>query len=263
MNITKKIGRTLFPVAVSLLYFFLYVPILVLVFFSFNTDPYAFAWKGFTIKWYIRLFKSVEIWHALQNSLIVAVVSATLSVSLGMLFVVYMKRKYLAQTQLFFYGILAIPEVVLAVSMLSLFYFMNVPFGFTTLIAGHTLLGLGYVIPIVYTQFSSLDRRVIEAAYDLGATREQVLRTIIVPLLRPALLSGGLLAFVISLDDFVFSFFCSGASAQTLPIYIFAMIKTGASPVIAVLSTFLLMVSSMMIFVVVFVQAKKLHMVQQ
>jgi spermidine/putrescine transport system permease protein len=147
--------------------------------------------------------------------------------------------------------------------MLSFFYFIAVPFGFTTLIAGHTLLGLGYVVPIVYTRFSSLDKRVIEAAYDLGATREQVIRTIIIPLLRPALLAGGLLAFIISLDDFVFSFFCSGGSAQTLPIYIFAMIKTGASPLIAVISTFLLVVSSLLIFIVVFVQTRKLKMVQQ
>lgn len=244
---TRVMGMSLWPLMVGLFYLFLYLPMLILVFFSFNSDPYVFYWKSFTTKWYFKLFKSIEVWDALKNSIIVALTSTALSTLMGAVFVCYAGRRVVGQLQPLFYAILAMPEIVLAVSMLSFFSFTAVPLGFTTLIAGHTLLGLGYVVPIVSMQFIELDRRTIEAAYDLGATPSQVVRTIIIPLLRPALIAGGLLSFIISLDDFVFSFFCAGGSEQTLPMYIFAMIKAGASPVIAALSSIMLLFSSVLV----------------
>ena len=128
-----------------------------------------------------------------------------------------------------------------------------------TIIAGHTLLGLGYVIPILYDRFIELDESLIEASYDLGATKRQTFFSVVLPLLAPAMIASGLLVFIISLDDFVISFFCAGASVQTLPLYIFSVIRTGASPMINALSTIMLIVSSFLVLLLSFVQVKKMR----
>ena len=252
------IKRDAFSIVVALLYLFLYLPILLLVIFSFNKNPYDFFWTGFSTQWYVQVFKSSEIGNALKNSIIVALSASVLSVLMGTLFVSFGSGVVVKRMQMFFYAILAMPEIVLAVSMLNLFSLFGVSLGFTTLIVGHTLLGLGYVVPIVYTRFVELDKRLLEAAYDLGATREQMIRTIILPLLRPALLSAGMLTFMVSFDDFIFSFFCASGNAQTLPVYLFAVIKSGTSPAIAAFSTLLLIVSSLFIGIFSFIQFKKI-----
>jgi len=149
------------------------------------------------------------------------------------------------------------PEIVLAVGLLSLFSFFSVSLGATTLIVGHTLLGLGYVIPILHGRFAEMDANLIEASYDLGATQRQTFFKIVLPLLSPALIAAGLLVFIISLDDFIISFFCAGASVQTLPLYIFTVIRTGASPMINALSTIMLLVSSVLVLALSFFQVKK------
>ena len=248
---------------VILFYIFLYLPILLLIVFSFNNDPYVFHWRGFTMQWYSLLFNSTEIQYAFQNSLIVACASTLLSLLLGTLFVCYASSRHAARLQPFFYTILTIPEIMVAVSLLIFLGYLQIPLGLTTLIAGHTLLGLGYIVPMVYDRFVELDRRVLEAAYDLGATRAQVVRTIIIPLLRPVLFSAGILVFIISLDDFVLSFFCAGGTTQTLPMYIFAMIKSGASPVVAALATVMLLFSSLLVCIFSVFNKHKIEMVRR
>lgn len=245
------------PIIVAALYFFLYIPIFVLIAFSFNNNAISYKWLGFTTGWYKQLFESTEVWHALKNSLFVAASTVLLSLTLGTLFVFYASRTYAQRLLIFFYGSLAMPEIVLAVGLLSLFSFFAVPLGALTLIAGHTLIGLGYVVPILYGRFSELDESLIEASYDLGATQRQTFFAIILPLLRPALIASGLLVFIISLDDFIISFFCAGASVQTLPLYIFSVIRTGASPMVNALSTILLLVSSFFVLLFSFLQIKK------
>jgi len=160
-----------------------------------------------------------------------------------------------------FYGGLAAPEVVLAVGLLTLFYFLMVPLGLTTIIAGHTLVGLGYTIPIIQSRFEELDTRYTEASMDLGASQFQTLWRVIVPLLYPALIASGLLVFIVSLDDFVIAFFTSGAATQTLPMYIFSMIRSGATPVVNALSVFLLVISSLVVMMFSWLQISKADMV--
>ena len=234
------------PLFVALLYFLLYIPIFVLIVFSFNNNSLTYNWLGFTTQWYSELFSSVEVWDALGNSLFVALSSVFLSLAIGSV-LVFFGFNYVKRLLLFFYGSLAMPEIVLAVGLLSLFSFFAVPLGASTLIAGHTLLGLGYVIPILYNRFSQLETSLIEASYDLGATKQQTFFSIVLPLLMPAMIAAGLLVFIISLDDFIISFFCAGASMQTLPLYIFAVIRTGASPMVNALSTMLLVTSSILV----------------
>lgn len=125
-----------------------------------------------------------------------------------------------------------------------LFTYFAVPSGLFALIAAHTVLGFGYVVPILASRFNELDYSIIEASLDLGASLNQTFVKIVIPLLLPALIAAGLLVFIISFDDFLLAFFCAGTSAQTLPLYIFALIRTGISPLINALSTLLLLMSS-------------------
>jgi spermidine/putrescine transport system permease protein len=254
--------KYIIPLLALTSYLFLYIPIIILVLFSFNKSDLPFAWQGFSLQWYKALWNSSDIWHALANSLIVATCSVILSLIIGLLFVFYGSRSFLGRFYLMFYASLATPEIVLAVGLLSLFAFFWVPLGLTTLIAGHTLIGLGYVVPILYTRFQELDKRYMEASLDLGATEGQALRLVMIPLLLPSLLAAALLVFVLSLDDFIISFFCSGGSTQTLPIYIFVMIRSGATPMINALSTILLVVSSFLVLLFSSLQIKKTDLLQ-
>jgi len=161
-----------------------------------------------------------------------------------------------------FYASLATPEIVLAVGLLSFFSIFSIPLSLTTLIAGHTLIGLGYVIPILQTRFEELDKRYMEAALDLGATQGQAFWRIMIPLMWPAITAAALLVFILSLDDFLISFFCSGGSTQTLPIYIFVMIRSGATPVVNALSTLLLVVSSLLVLLFSSLKIKKTDLLQ-
>lgn len=249
MNKRSWMPSMILPMIVGVTYAILYLPIIILVVFSFNEAEMSFAWKGFSLRWYSQLFESMEVWNALYNSLIVAFSSVTLSLVLGVLFVYYSARTKLHRWMILFYGTLAAPEIVLAIGLLSLFSFFSVPLGLTTLIAGHTLLGLGYVIPMVYSRFIELDYRLTEASLDLGATTTETFFRIIVPLLSPALLASGLLVFIISLDDFLISFFCSGATTLTLPMYIFSVLRAGATPMVNALSTILLCISSLCVLI--------------
>ncbi len=248
----------LLPLCVGLGYLFLYLPIIVLIIFSFNKDVFGYHWAGFTLQWYTLLFNSVEIWEALRNSLLVALSSVFFSLVIGILLVFYGMYGAIHRFIPFFYTSLAVPEIVLAVGLLSFFYFFSIPLGLTTLVACHTLIGLGYLVPIIYARFSQLDESLVEASLDLGATHALTFFQVVLPLLSPALISGAMLVFIISFDDFLLSFFCSGASIQTLPVYIFSMIRTGASPVVSALSTLLLVVSSLLVLLFSSIQVKRM-----
>lgn len=246
------------PLSVAAVYFFLYLPICVLVIFSFNDAHYAYVWQGFTTEWYTDLWHSTEVWDALRNSLIVAFSTVVLSLTMGVLVVWYGAQTFLSRFLGIFYGTLAAPEIVLAVGLLTLFSVLDVELGFISLIAAHTLLGLGYVVPMVHARFEGLNKSLIEASLDLGATRNQTFFRVVLPLLFPTLFAAGLLVFIVSLDDFLISSFCSGATAQTLPMYIFSMIRAGSTPVVNALSTVMLALSSLFVLVFSWVHVRRL-----
>lgn len=259
MRISKGyLYRYFLPFWVVFTYLFMYIPVIVLVVFSFNSNPFSYDWHHFTLSWYCELLASTEVWHALQNSLVVACSAVVLTLLLALLFVCFATSYYLSITLIMFYSMLAVPEILLAVGMLSFFSFGSIPLGFTTLIAGHTLIGLGYVVPILYNRFVDIDQDLIEASLDLGATRVQTFFIIILPLMLPALISAGLLVFIVSMDDFIFSFFCTGPSMQTLPLYIFSLIRSGATPMVNALSTLLLLASTILVFIFSLLSFKKM-----
>lgn len=234
-----------FPAFVIMIYLFLYIPVAILMLFSFNKGDSSTYWLGFSTHWYSEVFSSGEVYDALSNSLIVGFSSVCLSVVLSTMYVFYGRLSGLYSFLPLFYIGLAVPEIVIAVGLLSMFYALSLPLGIMTLIAGHTLMGLGYVVPIIYARYNELDERLLEASYDLGATRIQTFFYIVVPFLLPALLSSALLVFIVSFDDFVLSFFCAGPSAQTLPVYLFALIRSGATPMVNVISTLMLVTSAL------------------
>lgn len=235
-------------ILVPLTYFFLYIPIIILVLFSFNDAPFPAAWNAFTLEWYRELFATRELWTAFYNSLIVSFSATALSVSMAVALVYYtsfspMQKKYIT----LFYANLLVPEIFLAVGLLTFVSYFDLPLGFPILIIGHTLLGLGYAVPVVYSRYIELDYRLTEASLDLGASPTETFFKITVPLLTPSIIVAALLVFVISFDDFLLSFFCAGSSAQTLSLYIFGMLRSGASPVVNALSTLLLALSSLLV----------------
>lgn len=252
----RSLSGTFLPIFVACFFLFLYIPIIILIVFSFNASSGTHELSSFSFKWYRELFKSPEVWAALINSLIVACSSVILSISMAVLLVYYsgpQMRRFFG----LFYGSLLVPEIVLAVGMLGFFSLLGVYLGFATLIVGHTLLGLGYAVPLINGRYSELERQLSEASLDLGATRTQTFFRIILPLLRPAVLSAAILIFVISLDDFLIAFFCAGPQSQTLPLYIFSVIRSGGSPLVNALSTVLIAVGSLLVMLMALLQTRK------
>ncbi len=247
MHKKSWLSSLLLPCWVFGVYLFLYIPLFVLILFSFNKVEFPYRWVGFSWRWYHELFNSSEIWQAAFHSFIVGICAVFLSLLIGLLFVLWNAQQKSDRLLTFFYSNLIVPEIVLTVGLLSFFVFFNVPLGLMTVIIGHSLLGLGYTIPILHASFSALDKKMIEASLDLGATYQQTFFKVIVPALMPSILAAGLLVFILSLDDFLIAFFCAGSSAQTLPLYIFAMIRSGVSPIVNALATIMLVVSSILV----------------
>lgn len=201
-------------------------------------------WTGFSLRWYEKLFSSPEIISALTVSLIVAMSATILSVLISTCFVVASKWWRSWSILGLFYSNVVLPEIVLAVGILSMFSFFRVPLGYASLIVGHTLIGIGFAIPIIRSQFIEIDPVLTEASSDLGASTFQTFYKIVFPLLAPSLIASALIVFTLSLDDFLIAFFCSSPSVQTLSIYVYSMLKEGVDPSINAISTLLLAVSS-------------------
>lgn len=256
VKVYNRFFNYLYPLFIFSVYTFLYAPIVVLIIFSFNSVAFPYRWVGFSTQWYVELFQSNEILQATKNSLIVACTSSLLSMLLALLFVFYGAQSKIRSSEFLFYINLMVPEIILALGLLILFTYCKVQLGLITLIAGHTVLGLGFAIPMISARFAEIDYSVVEASLDLGATLNQTFVRVIIPMLMPVMIAVGLLVFIISLDDFLISFFCAGSTAQTLSLYIFAMIRSGISPTINALSTILLLTSSLIVLLFSFLQVK-------
>jgi spermidine/putrescine transport system permease protein len=240
-----------------LAYAFLYLPIGVLVLFSFSASRYASIWGGFSLEWYVRVFHNPDIIQALLNSLLVATVTALLATVLGTLAALGLERVSERRRAAHYDATLTlpilVPDIVQGISLLLWFVLIfnalehllgwRPTLGRTTIVIAHTAFAISYVAVVVRARLSGLDKTLEEAAMDLGAREWQVLRRITLPLIWPAVVSGGLLAFTLSLDEFVITFFTSGPGSTTLPIQVWSMLKRGVTPEINALSTLLLLVS--------------------
>jgi spermidine/putrescine transport system permease protein len=235
------------------IYAFLYLPLAVMFAFSFNNARRNVVWNGFTFKWYGLLFHDAELLGALLTTLKLAMTAATLASILGLLSSYAMTRhsKFRgkgAYNSLFNVPLM-MPEVVLGVGLLSFFVRAKIPLNFWTLACAHALISLPYTTASIRARLLSLkDSRYEEAAMDLGATEWQAFRMITFPLAGPAIFSGALLAFTVSFEDFVTSFFIAGIGIVTMPIKIYSMMKFGVTPEINALATCLLAITMLFLF---------------
>ena len=229
---------------------FLYGPIVVILIFSFNASKISAVWEGGTFYWYRQLAENHALWLATSNSLIIGGISTLVSLALGIGAAVYMERGR-ASSQPLLEGILllplVIPEVMLGVALLLFFVMIEWPLGLATVTIGHCVFNLPLVIMVLRARLRKIDPVWEDAARDLGATPWQAFVHITFPLLRPALLGAGLMAFTLSLDDFVVTFFTTGPGATTLPLKVFSMMRTGITPEINALSALLVTVSMLLI----------------
>jgi spermidine/putrescine transport system permease protein len=224
-------------------YAFFYLPIVVMVLFSFDESRLAVQWTGFTFKWYELLFHDEAIGQALLNSLLVAVVSVSFAGIMGTLAAVGLSRQHFRGKTLF-RGLLflpiIIPEIAMAVSALTLFVAMGLTLSLSTIIVSHIVFCIAYVSLVVMGRLEGLDPRLEEAAQDLGAPPTMVFFRVTLPLIMPGIIAGCLMAFVLSLDDFIITQFTAGVGSTTLPLRIYSLVKFGVSPEINALSTLMI-----------------------
>lgn len=235
-----------------LMFFYMYLPILVLTFYSFNDSAYSASWQGFTFKWYAKLFDDPRVLNSLGNSLKVAGASVGISAVLGTLMAVGLAR-YQFMGKSLYRGIsylpLIIPDIAIAVSTLVFLAVIGTPLSVWTIVAAHVVFCLAYIALAVSSRISSLDPHLEEAALDLGATPVQAFIQILLPELMPAIIAGCLISFVLSMDDFLISSFTAGTGATTLPMEIFSRIRTGVKPDINALSVMLIVGSGILAFI--------------
>jgi len=219
---------------------FFYLPIAVLILFSFNESRLNIVWTGFTLDWYRSLWTDTVLVRALKNSLIVAVATTALSLLLGttgawLLYRYRYRAASLLETLAFLPMI--VPEVILGVSLLILFVTIGLQLGYTTIVISHVTFCFPFVMAAVQARLAGLDPALEEAALDLGATPLQAFTKVLIPYLMPAIVSGGLMSFTLSLDELIVTYFTASAGTRTLPLEIFGRVKKGLDPSLNAIST--------------------------
>lgn len=249
------------PVLTLLAYLFLFVPIVVLVIYSFNASRSTVVWSGFTLDWYGEVFKDRGLRQALQVSAIIAFVSALASTAIGALTALAIVRRRFPGRDALSTLLLApmvLPEIVMAVALLVFMVAMNVTLGYFTMIVSHVLISVPFATLIVRAAASSLDKRLEEAAADLGANEWQIFWRVTFPLLLPPIVTAFLLAATLSFDNFVMSTFTSGVGTTPLPLRIYSMLKLGITPKINALGALMVLLN---VLVVVAVMSRHLKLV--
>lgn len=229
-----------------LTFVFLYGPILVLMALSFNRAGLPTVWTGFSLDWYAKLADSPEILSAAVNTVIVASVSTLIATTLGTLLALGVeRRRQSAGLDALLFAPMIIPDIVLAIALLSFFTLLEVTLGLHSIILSHVVFNIAFVCAIVRTRLKHFDHSIIEASIDLGADRFTTFRRVTLPVIFPGVLAGALLAFTLSFDEFIIAFFTAGAgsSSTTLPMRIYSMIRFGVTPEINAMATIIMGIS--------------------
>lgn len=265
---TRSIRHSRFPFFVMLFtLLFLYVPLVMVAIASFNESKFGGHWTGFSFRWYEELFTKRIVWEALSNSLLIAVISTVISTILGTLSALALYRsnhklKWVYDTLL--YTPLVVPDVLTGISLLLLFvslisifhdwamslFGIELELGMTTIIIAHVTFCMSYVAMVVLSRLREFDHSLIEAAYDLGASGLYTFFRVTLPIIFPGIIAGSLLAFTLSIDDFVITFFVKGAGDTTLPVFIQASLKRNSPAVLNALSVVFLIVTFIVVFTV-------------
>ena len=242
-----------------LVYAFLYIPLVIVVIFSFNDSKLNAEWVGFTTAWYRKLFTDEEMLRAALNSLSIACVAAAIATVLGTMAGLSMHRFKPRLLPFLVFTPVAMPEILLGVSLLIFFLNTVSPalgalgldfgLGLTTVVIAHVTFCIGFVAIIVRARLAGMDESIFEAARDLGATPWQTFRLVTLPLITPGVIAGALMAFTLSIDDFVITFFTSGIGTKTLPLEIYTMIKVAVTPEVNAVSALLMALTLGMIMI--------------
>lgn len=244
----------------SLIYAFFYIPILVLIVYSFNDAQFSLVWHGFTFRWYQALFADQDLWIATWHSFILGISAATVATLIGLLAAVSLYRyRFFGRNILngLVFILILSPEIVMGVSLLLLFSFIQLPLGLVSLFLAHTSFCIPFVIVTIYSRLVSFDKNIFEAAKDLGASDSLIFFSIIIPLVAPAFLAGWLLSFTLSLDDVIISYFVAGPEFEILPLKIYSMVRAGIKPEINALCSVLFLITLVLVLLAQFLQRKK------
>lgn len=236
----RRMARAIPGFYLLLVLLFLYLPIFVVVGYSFNQQPKGLMWTGFTTQWYPALLQNRQIMEAFRNSLIVGGWSCALAAVIGTLGAIGLSRRRLrgwAALESLATLPAMVPEVVLGLAFMVAFAFVGLPGSLVSLVLAHTTFCIPYILLIVRSRLAALDPACEEAARDLGANAAQAFFTVTLPLIAPAVLAGVLLAFAMSLDDVIISYFVSGAQSTTFPVYVYSKLKTDVPPTINAMCT--------------------------
>jgi spermidine/putrescine transport system permease protein len=258
--VAREVGRTrdrVLRIGTILVYAFLYAPILVLMVLSFNATGSTSTWGGLSTQWYRELLDSQDLIDALKNTVVVAAVVTAISVVLGTLLALGLERTVRSRvldSVVFLPAI--VPDIVLAIGLLSFFTLVGVSLGLHTIIGAHVVFDMIFVAAIVRTRLGYFDRSVEEAAQDLGASRTGTFFRVTLPLIAPGIAAGALVAFTLSFDEFIIAFFTSGPIGVTFPIRVYSRIRFGLTPVINAAATVLLVISFTLILVAVLLNGR-------
>jgi spermidine/putrescine transport system permease protein len=227
-------------------FFFLYFPIVSLVAFSFNDSKRNITWQGFTLRYYEKAYENTQLHEAFLNSMIVSSTSTLVSTVLGaMLGLALYRFRFPAQGP--YEGMvhlpIVIPEICMGVAMVAFFATVDVPLGLFTITVSHIAFSIPFVAVVIRARMAGFDRSLEEASYDLGASQWQTFWNVTFPYMQPGIVAGGLLAFTLSLDDFVITFFTSGPGSTTFPIKIYSMVRFSVTPEVNAASTVLIVVT--------------------
>jgi spermidine/putrescine transport system permease protein len=230
-------------------YLFLYVPLAVVVVYSFNDSTMNARWVGFTLDWYRRLFRDGEMLAAAWNSLLIGLVASVISTALGTMAGFAMYRYRLRLLPVLVVAPIAIPEILMGVSLLIFFVTINLTLGLLSVMLAHIAFCVGFVAIVVRARLAGMDESLVEAARDLGATPAQAFRLVTLPLIMPGVIAGALMAFTLSIDDFVITYFTAGPDTMTLPLKIYTMVKVTVTPEVNAVSTLLMLLTLVLILV--------------
>ncbi len=241
-------ARTGLWAAALLVYLFLYLPLAVVVVYSFNDSRLNAEWVGFTWRWYRVLLADVGMLHAAVNSILIALGASLVATVLGTMAGLAIHRYHLRVLPILVITPVAMPEILLGVSLLLFFIqVLHLTLGLVSVLIAHITFCVGFVAIVVRARLAGMDESIFEAARDLGATPWQVFRRVTLPLILPAVIAGALMSFTLSIDDFVITFFTAGVGVSTLPLQIYSMIKIAVTPEVNAVSTLLMLLTLAMI----------------
>ena len=228
-------------------YAFLYVPLVIVVVYSFNDSRLNAEWVGFTLDWYRKLAQNDEMIAAAGHSLLIALVASLVSTVLGTMAGVAMHRYRMRVLPVLVLTPIAIPEILMGVALLIFFVMLNFTLGLVSVAIAHIAFCIGFVAIVVRARLAGMDESLVEAARDCGATPWQAFTRVTLPLIMPGVVAGALMAFTLSIDDFVITFFTAGAGTVTLPLQIYSMIKIAVTPEVNAVSTLLMLLTLLLI----------------